>query len=52
MLAGVGDVAAEPAGGGERKISDPVPGGQFDQLGATGADLLLGGGRQVQRLGE
>jgi hypothetical protein len=45
-------MAAEPARGGERQVSDPVPGGQFHQLGAMGPDLLLSGGRQVQRLGE
>jgi hypothetical protein len=45
-------MAMEPAGGGERQVSDPVLGGQFRQLGAMGAGLLLGGGRQVRRPGE
>lgn len=42
-----GDMAAEPAGGGEGEIGDAVPGGELDQLCGMRADLLLGGGRRV-----
>jgi hypothetical protein len=52
QVAVVGDVAAEPAGGGEGQVGDAVPGRQADELAGTVADLLLGGGRQVRRLGE
>ena len=51
QVAVVGDVAAEPSGGGEGQVGDAVPGGQVDAVGGTGPDLLLGGGRQVRRLG-
>src|SRR5262249_26407762 len=47
-----GDMAAEPAGGGERQVRDPVPGGERHQLGCLGAHLPLGRGRQVRRLGQ
>jgi hypothetical protein len=52
QVAVIGDVAAEPAEGGKRQVGDPVPGGQLDQFGGVRADLLLGGGRLVRRLGE
>lgn len=48
----VGDVAADPAWGGEGEIGDAVPGSELDQLGGMRADLVLGGGRQVGWLGE
>lgn len=48
----VTDVASEPTWGGEREVSDPVPSGEPNQLGSIPADLLLGRGRQVFRLGE
>jgi len=48
----VGDMAPDPTGGGEGQAGDAVPGSQADQLGGVGADPLLGGGRQVRRLGE
>jgi hypothetical protein len=43
----VTDVAAEPTGGGEREVSDPVPGGYLHQLGGMRTNLLLGRGRQA-----
>jgi hypothetical protein len=46
------DVAAEPAGGGESEIGDAMPGSELNQRSGMRADLLLGGGRQVGRLGE
>src|SRR5450755_848078 len=52
QVAVVGDVAAEPAGGGEGQVRDSVPGRQADELAGVSADLLLGGGRQMRRLGE
>jgi hypothetical protein len=48
----VGEVAAEPAGGSEGETGDAVPGSELAQLGSMGADLQLGGGRQMRRLGE
>ena len=47
-----GDVAAKPAGGIEGEIGDAVPGSDAAQLGGMGADLLLGGGRQMRWLCE
>jgi hypothetical protein len=52
QVAVAGEVAADPAGGSEGESGDAVPGGEFAQLGGMGADLLLGGGRQVRWLGE
>jgi hypothetical protein len=52
QVAVLGDVAAELAGGGEGQAGDAVPGRRADdELAGVGADLLLGGGRQVRRLG-
>ena len=48
----IGDVPAEAAGGGVGEAGAAVPGGQGDQAGGVRADLLLGAGRQVRRLGE
>jgi hypothetical protein len=45
QVAVVGDVAAEPTGGGEGQVGDAVPGRQADELAGVGADLLLGGRR-------
>lgn len=52
QVAVVTDVTAESAWGGEREVSDPVPGGHSHQFGGMRADLLLGRGRQVFGLGE
>src|SRR5262245_15847466 len=45
-------MAAQSAGGGERKVRDPVPGGERHELGSLGAHLALGRRWQVRRLGE
>jgi hypothetical protein len=52
QVAVVGEVAAEPAGGGEGQVSDAVRAARLTSSRRTVADLLLGGGRQVRRLGE
>ena len=51
QVAIVGDMAAEPPGGGERQVRDPMPDGQVGQFGGTGTDLLLGGRREVRGFG-
>ena len=51
QVAVVSDMTAEPSGGGERQLRDPVLEAEFDQFGCTGTHLLLGGGWQVRRFG-
>ena len=46
------DVAAQAAWRDECQVSDPVPGSERHQFGGVRADLLLGRGRQVRRLGK
>ena len=48
----LGNVAAKSAWRGEGQVCDAVPGGKLDESGSVRAHLLLGGRRQVRRLGK